>query len=188
MDQVALDGCTPPVTAVPEIIDLDGRDVVVVNVAKGDERPYSTRDGRYFVRSGSCCRQAGRGELLRLFQAGESLYFDEQPLRRLGPAELDFDAVSRRLEESGQSDLDDDLPRLLIAWRMFDGSHPTVGGLLVFGRRPQQHLEAAQVVVGVLAGDDLGHDFVDRKDLSGTCSACWPRSRRSSACTCGLGM
>jgi len=167
VDQVAFEGCTPPVTAVPEIIDLDGRAVVVVNVAKGEERPYGTRDGRYFVRSGSRCRQAGRGELLRMFQAGENLYFDEQPLRRLGLTDLDLDAVSRHLEDSGQSDLGDELPRLLTAWRMYTGNHPTVGGMVVFGRRPQQHLEATRVVVGTLTGDDLGDDFLDRKDLSG---------------------
>lgn len=166
IDQVAFDGCTPPVTVVPEILALDGRDVVVVHIPKGDERPYGTRDGRYYVRSGVRCRQAGRSELLRLFQAGEALYYDEQPLRRLALTELDLDAVARHVQDVGPTD-DEDLARLLTAWRMFDGAHPTVGGLVVFGRKPQLHLESSGVVVGALAGDDLGGDFVDRKDLSG---------------------
>lgn len=167
VDQVAFNGCTPPITAVPEIITLDDRNVVIISVPKGAERPYGTRDGRYFIRSGSRCRQAGRNELLRLFQASEALYFDEQPLRRLALADLDLDAVLRHLRDSGQADLDDDLTRLLTAWRMVSDNHPTVGGLVVFGRRPQEHLESAQVVVGALAGADLGDDFIDRKDLSG---------------------
>lgn len=167
VDQVAFEGCTPPITALPEVITLDGRDVVVINVPRGDERPYGTREGRYFIRSGSRCRSAGRNELLRLFQAGEALYFDEQPLRRLDIADLDLDAVQRHLQDVGRTDLDDDLNRLLAAWRMMGGDHPTVGGLVVFGRRPQEHLESAQIVVGTSAGDDLGDDFLDRKDLTG---------------------
>jgi ATP-dependent DNA helicase RecG len=50
---------------------------------------------------------------------------------------------------------------------MYDGSHPTVGGLVLFGRRPQVALESSRVVVGALAGNDIGDDFVDRKDLYG---------------------
>jgi ATP-dependent DNA helicase RecG len=75
--------------------------------------------------------------------------------------------VIRYLDDTNQIDLDDDLVRLLRAWRMYDGSHPTLGGLVLFGRRPQAELESSRVVVGALVGDDIGDNFVDRKDLSG---------------------
>ncbi|MGH3707184.1 MAG: hypothetical protein ACRDRQ_03570, partial [Pseudonocardiaceae bacterium] len=76
-------------------------------------------------------------------------------------------AVTRYLDDTNQMDVDDDLVRLLRAWRMFDGSHPAVGGLVLFGRRPQAELESFRVVVGALVGDDIGDDFVDRKGLVG---------------------
>ena len=139
----------------------------MLNIPKGDQRPYSTRDGRYYVRSGARCRRASREELLRLFQAAHSLFYDEQPLPRLTLLDLDLDAVTRYLIDTNQVDLDDDLVRLLRAWRMYDGSSPTVGGLVLFGRNPQARLESSRVVVGALAGDDIGDNFVDRKDLSG---------------------
>ncbi|MGH3768880.1 MAG: RNA-binding domain-containing protein [Pseudonocardiaceae bacterium] len=168
VDDVAFQNCSPPLTVVPEVLKLDDKDVVVLNIAKGDQRPYSTREGRYYIRSGARCRRASREELLSLFQAAHSLFYDEQPLPRLGLADLDLDAVSRHLEDTNQMDLDDDLVRLLRAWRMYDGSHPTIGGLVVFGRHPQTELQSSRVVVGALAGDDIGDDFVDRKDLSGS--------------------
>lgn len=102
-----------------------------------------------------------------VFQAAHSFFYDEQPLPRLDLTDLDLDAVSRYLDDINQVDLDDDVVRLLRAWRMYDGSHPTVGGLLLFGRRPQAELESSRVVVGALAGGDIGDDFVDRKDLHG---------------------
>ncbi|MGH3839739.1 MAG: ATP-binding protein, partial [Pseudonocardiaceae bacterium] len=103
----------------------------------------------------------------RLFQAAHSLFYDEQPLPRLDLTDLDLDAVAQYLDDTNQVDLNEDLVRLLRAWRMYDGSHPTVGGLVLFGRRPQAELESSRVVVGALSGGDIGDDFVDRKDLSG---------------------
>ncbi|MCA1694264.1 MAG: putative DNA binding domain-containing protein [Actinobacteria bacterium] len=167
VDDVAFNRCSPPVTVVPETVPLDGKDVVVLNIAKGDQRPYSTGEGRYYVRSGARCRRASREELLRLFQAAHSLFYDEQPLPRLGLGDLDLDAVSRYLAATGQDDLGDDMVRLLRAWRLYDGERPTVAGVVLFGRAPQSALESARVVVGAVAGDDVGDDFVDRKDLSG---------------------
>ncbi len=167
VDDVAFNSCSPPVTVVPEIVNLDGRDVVVLNVAKGDQRPYATREGRYYTRSGTRCRAASREELLRLFQATEALFYDEQPLPRLDLGDLDLDAVSRYLQDTEWAEADEDAVRLLRAWRMYDGVHPTVGGLVVFGRRPQSHLESSRVVAGALSGDDIGDDFLDRKDLAG---------------------
>ncbi len=167
VDDVAFQRCSPPLTVVPEVVTLDGKDVVVLNIAKGDQRPYCTDEGRYYVRSGARCRQASREELLRLFQAARSLFYDEQQLPWLDLADLDLDEVARYLDDTNQADLDDDLARLLRAWRMYDGSHPTVGGLVLFGRRPQAELESSRVVVGALVGDDIGDNFVDRKDVSG---------------------
>lgn len=166
-DDVAFHRCSPPLTVVPEIVRLDGKDVVVLNVAKGHQRPYSTENGRYYVRSGARCRSASREELLRLFQASTALFYDEQPLPRLDLTDLDLDAVSRHLANAGLEDVDDDLPRLLRAWRLYEEGHPTVGGVVLFGRAPQRVLESSKVVVGALPGDDIGDDFLDRKDLSG---------------------
>ncbi|WP_300604367.1 RNA-binding domain-containing protein [Trebonia sp.] len=167
VDNVAFNLCSPPVTVVPEILDLDGSAVVVLNVPKGDQRPYGTNDGRYYVRSGARCRRASREELLRLFQASRSLFYDEQPLPQLGLSALDLDAVRLHLERTDQQELGDDLPRLLRAWGLYEEGHPTVGGAVVFGRNPQAVLQSSAVVVGALPGYDIGDDFLDRKDLSG---------------------
>jgi len=168
VDDVAFNSCTPPVTVVPETVVLDGSQVVVLNVPKGDQRPYATRSGQYYVRSGARCRQASSAELLRLFQASKALFYDEQVMPRFDLTDLDLDAVVRYADDTGRDDIGEDLPRLLHAWRLVEGDSPTVGGMLLFGRRPQAALESARVVVGAVAGDDIGGDFIDRKDLEGS--------------------
>lgn len=167
IDDVAFNRCAPPVTAVPETVVLDDKRVLVVNVAKGDQRPYATNSGRYFVRSGARCRQASREELLRLFQASTALFYDEQPLRRYDIGELNLDAVDRYLTDTGRDALREDAERVLRAWRLLDDDTPTVAGVVLFGRQPQRLLESAGVVVGRIVGSDIGGDFLDRKDISG---------------------
>jgi ATP-dependent DNA helicase RecG len=113
VDNVATNNCEPPITVIQETLHSEeGRTVVIVNVPKGDMRPYRTNRGVFYVRTSSGRRQASREELLRLFQAAESLYYEATPLRRLSIGDLDLDAFKYFLEETGQSDLIEDHERL----------------------------------------------------------------------------
>jgi len=167
VDNVAYNNCEPPITIVQEVLDEDGKKVVVVNVPKGSQRPYRTNRGRYYVRTTSGCRDASREELLRLFQATESLYYDETPLLRLGIQDLDLDAFDEYANRAGLAELDKEPARLLANWGLLEGSHPTVAGMVLFGRQPQRHLPFAQINVARFPGDDSAVEPIDRKDLTG---------------------
>jgi len=171
VDDVAFQRCEPPITAVPEVLSLEvegeQKHVVVIHVPKGDQRPYRTASGQYYVRGGVRCRQASREELLRLFQASRSLYYDETPVGRASLADIDRDAVEAYLDQTGQGELRPEIDRLLRNWRLCDQEHPTLAGLLLFGRDPQAHLPYAQVNAARFAGTDDSEEPVDRKDLKG---------------------
>jgi ATP-dependent DNA helicase RecG len=167
VDNVAYNNCEPPVTVVQEVLEENGKKIVVVNVPKGGQRPYRTNRGRYFTRTSSGCRDASREELLRLFQAAESLFYDETPLLRLTPADLDFGALERYLIETGQADLLADRTILLKNWGLMAAAHPTVAGLLLFGYDPQRHIPFAQVNAARIPGVDVSVEPSDRKDISG---------------------
>lgn len=169
VDNVALNNCVPPITISQEIVADGARTVLVVSIAKGEQRPYRTNRGVYFIRTTSGRRQASREELLRLFQATESLYYDESPLVRLGLEELDLDAVRRFVDQTAQTHhlLEIAPDRLLRSWRLTAGDHPTVAGLVLFGRDPQQHLPFAQINAARIPGTDIANDPSDRKDLGG---------------------
>ncbi len=167
VDNVAYNNCEPPITVVQETVEIDGKTVVVINIPKGAQRPYRTNRGRYYIRTTSGCRDASREELLRLFQATESLYYDETPLHRLAIGDLDMDAIDRFLEKTAQKDLAGDPPRLLRNWGILAGGHPTVAGLLLFGREPQKHLPYAQINAARFPGTDVAAAPSDRKDIGG---------------------
>lgn len=167
VDDIAFQHCEPPLTVVQEQVDVDGKKMVIVNIPKGDQRPYRTNAGQYYVRTTSGCRQASREELLRLFQATESLYYDETPLPRLTLSDLDLSAFESFLEETGQSDLAVDPERLLRNWRLLSGEHPTIAGIILFGRKPQQHLPFAQINAARIPGVDVSIEPSDMKEITG---------------------
>jgi ATP-dependent DNA helicase RecG len=64
VDDISFNRCEPPVTVIQETVDIDEKTVVIINVPKGDQRPYRTGSGLYYIRSSNRCRQASRQELL----------------------------------------------------------------------------------------------------------------------------
>jgi ATP-dependent DNA helicase RecG len=164
VDNVAVNNCEPLITVVQEVLypsaSSHDRPIVVVNIPKGDMRPYRTNRGVYYIRTTSGRRQASREELLRLFQATESLYYDETPLPRLSLTDLDLDALDRYLEATGQKELKNNRERLLTNWGLLSVGHPTIAGNVLFGREPQRHLPFAQINAARFPGTE---SFVDRR-------------------------
>lgn len=175
IDPIAYQNCEPPLTVIQEhVTNADGSMVLVVNVPKGDQRPYRTSAGVYFIRTTSGRRRASRQELLRLFQAAESLYYDETTIQRASVADIDTrgfgDAIQRAY---GRSPADfglglDGLLRNLNLVKQINGrQHPTVAGLLLFGKVPQDFLPHAMVVTARIPGVDPGAPPSDAKQIGG---------------------
>ncbi len=173
LDNIAANNCDPPITIIQEHIypeDKPGHEakpVIVINVPKGGMRPYSTNRGVYYIRTSSGRRQASKEELLRLFQAAESLYYDETPLIKLSLTDLDLNALDHYLETAGREQLKGNRQQLLVNWGLLHNGHPTVAGLLLFGREPQRHLPFAQINAARFPGSESSVEPTDRKDLTG---------------------
>lgn len=182
IDNIAANNCEPPITIIQEVlypeemmekIKFDAADVkqqiaiIIVNIPKGDMRPYRTNRGVYYIRTTSGRRQASREELLRLFQATESFYYDETPFPRLSITDIDLDAFDRFLETTGQIDLKNNRERLLENWRLISRERPTIAGIVLFGRQPQLHLPFAQINAASFIGTESSGNPIDRKDLDG---------------------
>ena len=169
VENVALNNCVPPISISLETVTGDPETVLVVSILKGEQRPYRTNRGVYYLRTGSGRRQASREELLRLFQAAESMFYDEFPMVRLGLEDLDLEAVRTFVE---QTRLAEGLPeialeRLLRNWRLMSGNNPTIAGLILFGRDPQLHLPFAQINAARIPGTEIANEPSDRKDFTG---------------------
>jgi ATP-dependent DNA helicase RecG len=175
VDNVAFNNCDPPITVVQETVrDEQGRVVVVVNVPKRDQRPSRTQRGVYFVRTTSGRRQASRQELLRLFQATESLFYDETPVFRADMTDLDEQAIARLLQDVQAYGVDiAGMPRerLLRNWSLIQEvngeMHPTVAGTLFLSRHPQQLIPYVYISALQIPGTDLADAPHDQKRIEG---------------------
>jgi len=175
VDNVAFQNCEPPVTVLQETVrDEQGRTVLAVRVPKGGHRPYRTNRGVYYIRISSGRRQASREELLRLFQAAESLYYDETPILQATTADLDEQAITDLLQVIREHGLDLSgiaRDRLLENWRLVRPTNgqirPTLAGILFLSRSPQQFLPAAYVSAVSILGNDLSLEPLDHKRIEG---------------------
>jgi ATP-dependent DNA helicase RecG len=101
-------------------------------------------------------------------ELGEENFCDGTPVIRLFLQDLDLASFESYLEETGLSYLrGTDPERLLANWHLVANHHPTLAGILLFGRKPQQHVPYAQINAARFAGTDSSFDPVDRKDLGG---------------------
>ncbi|MHA1267976.1 MAG: RNA-binding domain-containing protein, partial [Candidatus Helarchaeota archaeon] len=169
VDDVAFNRCQPPISVLQESVVSDNKTVLVINIPKGDQRPYRTKSGQYYIRSTNRCRQATREELLRLFQAGESLYFDETPVSQAIYSDLDLpffqEFLATYLDIKTQEDeLENYLHNLHC---IHSQKQPTLAGLLFFGKNPQKRLPNYKIIGAFIQGEDMSIPPSDRKDIGG---------------------
>ncbi len=169
IDDVAYNRCSPPVTIVQETVFADGKTVLIVNIPKGTQRPYRTRSGQFYVRSTNRCRQASREEMLRMFQATQSIFFDETPVAGTSDVDVDWESFKFFLSKYLEINVpDSDLKRYFKNLRLCtEEGTPTVAGILFFGKQPQKLFPHAKIIGAVIPGTDLAIPPLDRKDILG---------------------
>lgn len=170
-DNVAFNNCIPPLTISQETVTVS-RDqaVVCVHVPKGEQRPYATRRGFYYIRTDSSSRRASHQELLRLFQAATSLYYDETPVQHATRADLNDKAINRLRDDIQAQGFDTaglSAERLLQNWSLLHDDKPTVAGVLLCGESPQKHVPGGYISALRIPGNDIANEPNDQKQITG---------------------
>mgnify|MGYP001251286164 CR=1 FL=1 len=174
IDNIAINNCKPPISIYQESEVIDDKKIIIVTVAKGAQRPYQTNKGQYYVRASNRCRQASREELLRIFQAGQSLYYDELPINRALLSNLDLIAFKDFLLNYLDTpiDNDEDLKRYLIYFHLLtENEIPTFTGILFWGKEPQKFVPESRIICANINGVDIGDLNIEKQELKGTIPA-----------------
>ena len=176
---VATNNCDPPIRPILRRERLprpDGSDalVMLVDIRRG-LYVHGTSGGRHYVRVGSSKQILTGAPLARLFQErGRAFVFDEQPVPTATPEDLDRESLERFFTSGPPSIPWPDLLRnTRVVGAAEDGpDHPTVAGLLAFGRKPRAHLPSAYVEAAVYRGDRLTSDrLVHAEQIEGRVDA-----------------
>jgi ATP-dependent DNA helicase RecG len=169
IDDVAYNRCEPPISVIIETVIDNDKTVIIINVPKGDQRPYRTSSGNYYIRSANRFRLASREELLRLFQATESIYYDETTIYKATLKDLDNDAFRLFMKEYMNIEVSEEM---LINYMknlkiLSKDEKPTLAGILFFGSNPQLFIPTAKVVGAYIQGADISTPPLDKKEISG---------------------
>ncbi|MCI5142485.1 MAG: histidine kinase [Candidatus Electrothrix sp. ATG1] len=183
---VCRNNVVPPVIPDYELIHIDGKWIARVTVDEGISKPYSTVQGKHFVRTGSTKRIASRDELFRLHQNALVLHIDDHPIQGARPEVLDMDKAQRFFEkvydivlaESDDAERENILINSCILVRIDTGLFVSVTGLLFFAGKSQgimspieRYLPQAGIQFVNYKDEDL-EVIIDRYDAYEPCPEC----------------
>lgn len=161
----------PSVYPKTQIIELDEKKIIVIEVPEGYTKPYCDKDGAYWVKSGSDKRKASPQELLRLFQDSSQISLDETltsaPVEEIDRAKFYgfFEKISG--EEFSASGLT--IEKALANMNLAKNGLFNLGGLLLFGSNVQKYKPYCMLRAISYPGVDLSDDvFIDKQDCTGT--------------------
>jgi ATP-dependent DNA helicase RecG len=148
--------------------EVDGKLLLVVDVpASSPDRPYRA-ENVFYIRDASMTREASREELLRLLQS-QNVYHDESTVDGATLEDLDPEAIDGYLRPLYEPTAPARREHYLRSLKCLDaGGVPTVAGLLLFGRAPQQWIPDARISAVRFDGTAMSSEFADRKEIGGT--------------------
>lgn len=145
IQQVIYNRCDPPVPVSVDIVGYEGKQIMVVTIFKSEQKPHQVlQNGAFYIRRGSTTDIARREEIANMLQENGLLSYERVMLSKIPMDALD-DAL---IKQYFAYDL------LLLDGLGFIGEdpetgeyHPTIGGLLLFGKNPYIYLSHVYVKV-----------------------------------------
>lgn len=172
---ICRNNCIPYIIPLCESIEVEGKRIAVITVPKGYNKPYYTVDQKYYIRVGTTKRIASKEELLRLFEASGSLHFDISSVEGTSIKDLNIDIIRDYFMKYNTFDMFEEskesVERILEnadILKEIDGRKLcTIGGLLIFGKKPEKHLPQNGVSFAHFNGNEISDELIDKKIITG---------------------
>ncbi len=167
----------PPLVPLIDVIAFDnGRRLVVLDI-EGKRRPYRTRDGRFYIRTGAEKREISRDELSAWLDELRPLAYENIPFAQVSENDFDdallwsfadafdTDSLGKNLYQTADFLKKD----LLLAIGGADEFLPTLAGVLLFGKNEKiaEIVPRAKVRVARYSGDNGNAQMVESIELAG---------------------
>jgi ATP-dependent DNA helicase RecG len=149
--------CTP--TILPEISAqrIEDKIILIIEVSEGMNKPYyhtskGTEEGTY-LRMGRQTMRASPELINELKWQAKGRSPDSKPVYQASVEDLDLDAVERFFKNRIQKEdgnQNDSLEEMMIHYKILVKDHsrilPSMGGMLLFGKNPQQYISEAFII------------------------------------------
>lgn len=168
------DNLKPTTYITTEVVSISSKDILIVHVPEGINKPYKTLKGEIYVKQGSNKRLlTDNAEIMRLFQHSSNLLADEMEVYDTSINDIDEYAFTEYFKkEFGQSFKDKGLSyeQALKAKRILRNGQISLAGLLFFGLDPQSIKPAFTIKFVSYFGTEISDSEFRSKptDLKGT--------------------
>jgi len=170
---IASDLVKPQVYIMTEVVSINGKNILIVQIDEGIAKPYKDVNGTIWMKQGGDKRKlTDNNEILRLFQQKGMFFADEMIIPDTGASDVNKEKViayiGRLRNDSDESEviLNDILLQNL---GIIKNSQLTLGGLLFFAKKPQKYRQAFCVKAISFYGNSIGGlHYRDSRDITGT--------------------
>ncbi|MBI4646236.1 MAG: putative DNA binding domain-containing protein, partial [Bacteroidia bacterium] len=169
---IARQNVIPPVNVLYYKVDIDDKNIGVIEVPKGLHKPYQTNKFQHLIRVGSTNRVASQPELMRLFQQSGIFHFDSVGVDKTSISDLNLTKIDEyfsmyEIDFSKESE-DEKIKLLQNTDILTETQNFTVGGLLIFGINPQRYLYNACISFAHFNGNEIDEELIDKQVVNGT--------------------
>lgn len=156
----------------PEIIEAEGKNILVLFVEEGLLKPYMDNAGIVWVKSGADKRRVtAREELQHIFQASNLVHADETPVKGANMDQVDmlwFGTFFEKIYGEVLSEQTLPLETILTNMNLAVGTELNVAGMLLIGSHPERRLPTMSIKAVCYPGTDVHADaYVDSEDITG---------------------
>lgn len=162
IQQIIANRATPPVPVRFDLLETDHKKVGVVTIFKSMQVPHQMiQTGAFYIRRGSTTDKANRHEIANMLQKFGMLSFENVPCLGSSLADLDEEMVKKYTGLLNVNPMQQQM--LLCSMGIIacdfekEVYHPTYGGLLLMGKRPQDFIPQAILEVGY-QGRNIGFE------------------------------
>jgi ATP-dependent DNA helicase RecG len=161
----------PPITPFSEIIKVEDKKVLVIEIKEGVNKPYCTAEGIYFTKVGSDKRKISQEELMRLFQESGKIYADEMIVHDSSANDIDKELFYTFYEKQFGENIEAagiPLDRILENLSLTRETKLNLAGLLLFGKNPQRYEPVFLIKAVSFFGNEMwGTQYRDSEDIDG---------------------
>lgn len=152
IQQIIANRTNPPVPIHFEILRVDRKQIGVLTIFKSMQVPHQmVQTGAFYIRRGSTTDKAYRHEIANMLQQYGMLSFENVPCRNSQLCDLDEHAIRQYVGIMGFDTMQQQLILCTMGIIACDLEkeeyYPTYGGLLLFGKRPQNFIPQAVLEV-----------------------------------------
>ncbi|MEM8526452.1 MAG: RNA-binding domain-containing protein [Bacteroidota bacterium] len=160
-----------PIVVSTEVIDVDFKKVLIINVVEGTDKPYKDKDGFIFVKNGSAKRKVtSNEELSRLLQSSGNLSAEEQLLQQSTYEDLNWEKFKAFYEKTYRENCEkEQLDRYLPNLRLGKNGKLNLAGALLFTSYPEKNITGFFITAIWFWGDKVyANDYRSSENLTGT--------------------